>query len=201
MELTADSYRKMGNEQFSSGSYDVALTLYSQAIAEESANDAQVLHHCNRSACYLAMDQAEDAATDAQLALEYLGRFMEFESVDTVKICQLHAKSSFRLAKALLVLSNESDPELCQRYKKEAISTLTNSLTFLSQYKIEDELCKNYRIHLLRLKKSTEEPEKTSEKKVGIRDFELLQELGVGNFSRVVVAQNKMSGEDRKSVV
>jgi len=204
--MSSDEYRKLGNQHFSTGDYEVALALYTQAIAEETQDDAQVLHHCNRSACYLAMEQAEDAASDARVAMQFLRKFMSVSSQDTVKLCQYYAKVSFRLAKALLMQADEADYEQEQRLLKETKSVLKDALKFMSQYtaSAEDELCKTYRSHLMKLGRTVEEQvgivndggngqKKSKKDKVGIRDFELQTELGTGNFSRVVVAQHKQT--------
>ena len=228
-QMTSEDYRKMGNENFSDGKFDVALTLYSQAIVvleneledneKESSDESLqqsflslVLYYCNRSACFLAMDEPEDAASDARSALDYVNRCEmnvsengasgNNEEVDTegvVKLCQLHAKSSFRLGKALLAQANSmNEVEMQRKCRKDAIAILKKSVTHISSHlksagQENDDLCKTYRIHLLRLKKSAEESlEKGGgEKSIGIRDFEIMQELGTGNFSRVVVAQDK----------
>ena len=82
---SAQDYRRMGNEHFAAKQFDVALTLYSQAIMEacnkddpnsnstmtttDDAEDAVnlILHYCNRSACLLAMCMSMSADPDLYL--------------------------------------------------------------------------------------------------------------------------------------
>uniref|UniRef100_A0A6U2NU09 non-specific serine/threonine protein kinase n=1 Tax=Leptocylindrus danicus TaxID=163516 RepID=A0A6U2NU09_9STRA len=100
---------------------------------------------------------------------------------------------------------------LVNEKQSEALKVLQSALEFLSQQNNEvvQEKCENYRSYLSKLKMQMErdisiliaeqqsqwkvKAEKQKQKQVGVKDFEMCQELGTGNFSQVVVARHKIT--------
>jgi len=106
----ASDFRLRGNHEFSNGSYDHAVSLYTAALEELTNNDRsnsdddeeeeeedevreeRVLNLCNRSACYWQQEEWELSCLDARQAWD----LSEHRSV----------KAAFRLAKTCLALND-----------------------------------------------------------------------------------------------
>jgi serine/threonine protein kinase len=201
-----DDLRQMGNHAFSSGDFDTAWSLYTAAIerADESGDKPSlVLNLCNRSACYAKMERYEEAQTDAAQAVE-------LSSGETIVVGATGmTKALYRLAKAQISLKAFGAAEgtidaALEVFKRLAADDETANETNKGQIKAFQEL-------LAEVKQSNpssapdsesaveEEAKETSMKEVhrgiSIREFIKGRDLGVGNFSEIVICTHKVTGE------
>jgi tetratricopeptide (TPR) repeat protein len=195
-------FRQLANAHFQNHDFDSALPLYTMALEtlvqeqsdrgftdENDLMESRILHIiflCNRAACLFRMELYEEAKNDALQAVHV----SEGKS----------AKASFRLAKTHLALqeylqaiqatedalqqlqSSQGDEEeealLLQR--KELVKLLEKArVLHLNQQKIPNAET------LATVHSIKEEPRKPS-----IREFDVTEQLGEGNFSRVVAVRH-----------
>jgi len=177
-----DDLRQMGNHHFSNGEYDSAVQLYTMAMdkARETKDDAALtLNLCNRSAFLYKMERYEEAHTDALEAVQISnGR---------------NVKASYRLAKTEIALKNYDQ---AQETIQTALDGMDDSVT-AAQRKAFTDLVKE-----AKHKQETEPPQeenltsiKNVKRPVSIREFTKGRELGIGNFSEIVVATHKVTNE------
>lgn len=177
-----DDLRQMGNHHFAKGEYDNALQLYTMAIdkARQDKNDeALVLNLCNRSACLYKMEHYEEAHTDALQAVE----------ISNGK----NVKASYRLAKTQIALKQYDKVE---ETVQAALNGMDDSVTPAQRKSFKDLLKE------AKHKQESEPPEeenltsiKDVKRPVSIREFKKGRELGIGNFSEIVVATHKVTKE------
>ncbi|KAL2861711.1 hypothetical protein BJX68DRAFT_260520 [Aspergillus pseudodeflectus] len=91
----AEALKRLGNDATYGHDYPLALSMYSQAIKIDSGN---AIYRSNRSAAYCALDQFEEAAQDAYIA---------------VKIDPTYAKAWARLGTAYTKLNRSKKARKC----------------------------------------------------------------------------------------
>ncbi|CAM9999632.1 unnamed protein product, partial [Chrysoparadoxa australica] len=64
----AEAFKLQGNKHFASKNYRQAVECYSEAIS--LAKCAQHVYYANRSACYIALGQFDEACEDATVCVE-----------------------------------------------------------------------------------------------------------------------------------
>mmetsp|Transcript_25812 Transcript_25812/g.29517 ORF Transcript_25812/g.29517 Transcript_25812/m.29517 type:complete len:822 (-) Transcript_25812:60-2525(-) len=185
-EHSLDDLRQLANHQFSQGNYDAALSLYTAAIEKADAEhnkEALIINLSNRSATLYKMEKYEGAQADASQALDASSG--------------LNLKASFRLAKAQIALKAFG----------AAVGTLEGTLEDLSEREdkasVERQI-KPFNELLLEAKKEEEKVNeediitsiKNAPRGVSIREFIKGEELGVGNFSEILVCKHKKTGEN-----
>ena len=67
------TFKQDGNEKFKSNDYKEAVESYSKALALCSETDDQCVLYKNRSACYLKLEQYQQACDDADKVLKHQG--------------------------------------------------------------------------------------------------------------------------------
>ena len=186
-EKSLEDLRQMGNHNFSKGDYDSALSCYNAAVEKADSmkdKEALVLNLCNRSACLFKMERYEEAQTDAAQAV--------------VSSDGDNLKALFRLAKAQVALKSYTN----------AIDTVDQAMAVLNDDK-DQEKVKGQRKSFKDIKDEASKSEKklqeegqenlTSIKEVAravsIREFQRGKDLGVGNFSEIVVCHHKKTNE------
>jgi len=184
-EHSLDDLRQLGNHQFSEGNYDAALSIYTAAIEKADAEhnkEALIVNLSNRSATLYKMEKYEGAQADASQALN--------------ASTGVNLKASFRLAKAQIALKAFG----------AAVGTLEGTLEDLSEAEDQETVkgqIKAFKELLLESRKgeakTNEEEVITSIKNVprgvSIREFVKGKEMGVGNFSEIVICTHKKTGE------
>lgn len=180
-----DDLRQIGNHYFSENKYDEALSVYTAAIEKADAQhnkEALVVNLSNRSATLYKMERYEESQTDASQALDSSGG--------------TNLKASYRLAKAQIAL----------RAFGAAIGTLEGSLELLSEAEDSEEAkgqIKAFKELMIEAKKGEAKIEKEEvissikevSRSVSIREFIKGKELGVGNFSEILVCTHKKTNE------
>lgn len=191
VEHSLDDLRQMGNHKFIKGEYDHALALYSTAIetADSQANkEALILNLCNRSACFGKMDRHEEAQIDAHQALGA----SNFTNI----------KAFYRLAKTQMALKSFSNA-------METIQAGLDALEDTEHNHDENNAVNRQRKAFKELLADAQTGESSSSpeqngvitsvkdvaRMVSIREFIKDQELGVGNFSEIVVATHRITQE------
>ena len=180
-EDTIDDLRQKGNHEFQQGHPENAVTFYTMAIDKAAGDDrgARIVNLCNRSACYYQLEDYPNARDDAQLAWDIS--------------MQSNIKSAYRLAKTLIKL---------EEYEA-AMETLQVCLSPLSTINLESSETKSFQ-ELMQLAqqenaKTPSAPETTikgvKHRSISIREFIKLKSLGQGNFSEIVIAKHRVTGE------
>mmetsp|Transcript_10498 Transcript_10498/g.25354 ORF Transcript_10498/g.25354 Transcript_10498/m.25354 type:complete len:802 (-) Transcript_10498:28-2433(-) len=176
---SVDDLRQKGNHEFQQGNLDNAVFYYSAAIkqaTETNDNQALILNSCNRSACFFQLEEFEQAKEDATLA---------WKLSDASNV-----KASYRLAKTLLALKEFDETE----------KTLKAALVIEGLQPKEEQTLRDL---LKQVEKKRAQPDNTAQEKtikgvnrpVSIREFEKKETLGIGNFSEIIVARHKITGE------
>lgn len=181
-EVSLDELRQRGNHEFAQGNFDHAVQLYTLAIDKARAtsdSDALQLNLCNRSACFFKMERYEEAHADALQALE----------ISNGK----NVKASYRLAKTQIALKQFDQ---AHQTVQTALDGMDDSVT-LDQRKAFTDLQKEATKR--KQEQDASEENLTSikyvKRPVSIREFTKGRELGVGNFSEIVIATCKATGE------
>jgi len=217
-EITQSSaeLRQMANGSYERRDLDSALPLYSLAIdalmTEQERGDIDmdqglelmIVFLCNRSVCLYRMEMYGDARNDAQEAL----RISQGKS----------AKAAFRLAKTQLALKEHMDAIATltdaiaiinqnTAANDHADDNVKNELQKLLQTAHAHHLASKYIPHATSLSKITslittstndqthQQQQQQQQHKHSIREFDIIQELGEGNYSRVVAVRHKVTGE------
>ena len=200
--------RQLANAHFQNQDYDSALPLYTLAleglVRDQSHQDSltlqmnwqefknlHVIFLCNRAACLFRMELWEEAKMDALQALQV--------SEGT------SAKASFRLAKAHLELGEYAhavqvtEDALEQLKTTQGVEKEEKKDTGAQEIQRKEfrKLLEKARVLHLKQQKvpnaqtlATVHSIKEEPRKPSIREFEILQELGEGNFSRVVAVRH-----------
>ena len=217
-ESNPDDLRQLGNHQFAKKNYDVAAHFYSRAIeivgkefveAEDQHPDeapapptSLLLNLCNRSACYFQMEQYEEARKDAEVAWNYVPQLS-------------NVKAAYRLAKTLIALEKFDDgkdiilqvfqvlDEVEVAAKKELeregmAKRREDPREEKKTAKPEDSAVATKKKAFQDLLKTLEKKQKNQGKeppKLSIRDFNMMDELGFGNFSEIYKVSHKKTGK------
>mmetsp|Transcript_17573 Transcript_17573/g.41308 ORF Transcript_17573/g.41308 Transcript_17573/m.41308 type:complete len:1011 (-) Transcript_17573:279-3311(-) len=188
----------LGATSYYTQAIDLLKTLQPQQQDEVTTNDDElILNYCNRSACHLILNQAEEARQDALQAWE-LSR-------------QTSAKAAYRLVKAYLVLRETSAAKvLLQKIlQKGPQSTTADSLSSSPSPPISltDDEIKSFQDlwnQLLDNALTKQQHEQAAQaettvrfaqRPVSIREFTQQTELGFGNFSEIRVVTHKVTDE------
>uniref|UniRef100_A0A7S2UM73 non-specific serine/threonine protein kinase n=1 Tax=Attheya septentrionalis TaxID=420275 RepID=A0A7S2UM73_9STRA len=199
-ETSADEYRQMGNHAFSQGDYDRALPLYSMAIdaAQRSVDeDLRVVSLCNRSACLFKMERYEEARNDAQEAVQ-LSHGKNTKAHFRLARTQMMLHEHVNAVKTIEAALGEIETQTAETLKGDD-RAVTDQQQQLGQQRVEfDKLLQAARKQMARLGETKEvviQSIKKEARQPSIREFELGQQLGMGNFSAVYVATHKVTGE------
>jgi len=174
-----DDLRQKGNHEFQQGNLDNAVFFYTAAIekaTETNDNQALILNCCNRSACFFQMEELEKSKADAVTAWKVSN--------------ESNVKASYRLAKTLLALKEFN----------KATETLNAALKIEGMNSKEEQSLRDL---MKQVEKKCSQPDNTAEEKtikgvnrpISIREFEKKETLGVGNFSEIIIARHKTTGE------
>lgn len=200
---SAEDLRLMANHAFSQKDFDHALPLYSMAIDQlmtevrgklnkgfaDTADDVDrmIIYLCNRAACCFRMDMFDDAKTDAAEAFRLSDR--------------KNAKAAFRLAKCFLALKDYSSaietlqvtiPHTVNETEKEELEKL---LQTAHAHKLASKNIKNA-ISLSKITSILDQSYRDRGEVPSVREFEILRELGEGNYSQVVAVKHTVTGEN-----
>lgn len=187
-EDQAEDFRQRGNHEFQKGHLENAISLYSAALdvlqpqhASSSSSSSLTPHTitnlCNRSACYYQLEQYEEALQDALEAWKMSQ--------------QSNVKASYRLSKTHLALGQPS----------EALRVLQTALTLTS---LDD--AQRSSLEALQHEAQTKFKEPAAppveflsiqhvNRPLSIREFIRGKQLGVGNFSEILVVTHKTTQE------
>lgn len=197
---SAEDLREMANHAYSNKDYDNALSLYSMAIDQllmEQQNDPEkiesdeflqrmIIYLCNRAACCYRMDMYDDARKDALEA---------FRLSD-----ETNSKAAYRLTKSLIALKDYNG----------AIETLQKAIPHCKVDVEKEELMKvlqlahAHKLALKNIKNATslskitsilDEEYKSRGDPPTVREFEIIKDLGEGNYSQVVAVKHVVTGE------
>lgn len=211
-----------GNFEVASALYTRALELIGQEYCVEAAEPASgnkaedmpppptslLLNLCNRSACYYQMEMYEEAKKDAEMAWNYVPQLNNI-------------KAAYRLAKTLIALEkfeegkevimqvftvlDEVDAEAKKKAEREKMERLEQEDHLRGndeknkddkEEESEDDISDTHRKAFNELLKTLEKKQKNQGKeppKVSIRDFEMAEELGFGNFSEIYRVTHKQT--------
>mmetsp|Transcript_4872 Transcript_4872/g.6319 ORF Transcript_4872/g.6319 Transcript_4872/m.6319 type:complete len:978 (+) Transcript_4872:207-3140(+) len=212
----ARDFRYQGNHLFrQQQEYQGALHFYNQAIetlenADIDATTANerdtiikeeaLLNYCNRSACYLVMEDAETAKKDALYAWETLSN-------------KTSVKAAFRLAKAFVALQEDANAKDLIRLVLPSTTTTTEDSSaaadVTSQFTLTEDEVKSFQELWSQVLQSklvdsndnnhnndgTEKSIKFVQRPVSIREFVQQKELGYGNFSEIRIVTHRVTNE------
>lgn len=195
----ARDLRHSGNHFFRQQvEYQGALHCYTQAIdllldtnfeKDPALREEAVLNYCNRSACYLVLEDFQAAADDALYAWETLSE-------------KTSAKAAYRLAKAYFSLNEDAKAkELIRFVLPSAGQEATGDEAKSSSFQLTAEEFKSFQElwnQVLRYKLSDKNTETTiqfAKRPISIREFTKLDEIGFGNFSEIRIVQHKQTHE------
>jgi tetratricopeptide (TPR) repeat protein len=176
MGVDVEDLRQRGNHEFQVGNVENALGFYSTAIEHSKPGSPSfILNLCNRSACFYQLEDYEHALKDALQAWKASQ--------------QSNIKAGYRASKTYLMLRQPSD----------ALQVLQTALTIPDLTPSE---LKSLQDLEQQAKDQLDEPEKQSEytikgiaRPISIREFVKGKQLGVGNFSEIIVVTHKVTQE------
>eukprot|EP00934_Nitzschia_sp_Nitz4_P007204 Nitzschia sp. Nitz4//scaffold47_size129522//100548//103188//NITZ4_003566-RA/size129522-snap-gene-0.188-mRNA-1//1//CDS//3329552845//7194//frame0 len=194
---SADDLRQRGNHEFHQGNIDHALALYSAALERATASGSNVSPDdvcvilCNRSAAYFQLQDYENAKEDAE-------RAWTLSNQNNIKAAYRLAKTFMALQAATVgtptplhftdqvtdVLTTAIQLPHCQPQEKNALQDLLTQV----QQQQKDAAASN----------ASSAPETTIKgisRPVSIREFAKGKNLGVGNFSEIIVVSHKVTNE------
>lgn len=212
--------RQLGNHQFANGEYAVAAHFYTRALellgetfvatadAEGKPEDVSapptslLLNLCNRSACFFQMEQYAEARQDAEMAWHYLPQLSNI-------------KAAYRLAKTLIALEKfEEGKDIIMQActvleevevaakkataREDMAKRRADPREEKNDSKTEESAVATEKKAFQELLKTLERKQKNQGKeppKLSIRDFEVQDELGFGNFSEIYKVTHKKSGK------
>ena len=216
-ENNPDDLRQLGNHQFSNGNYDIAATFYTRALelvgetfvaTDESSTPptSLLLNLCNRSACFFQMEHYEEARKDAEMAWNYLPQLSNIKAAYRLAKT-LIAEEKFDEGKGIIMQVFQVLEEVEVEERKEAeresmakrrADPRADPREEKKEVKPEDSAVATQKKAFNDLLKTLEKKQKNQGKeppKLSIRDFEMQDELGFGNFSEIYKVQHKKTGK------
>lgn len=207
----ANDLRLRGNHEFSQGNYAAAKSLYTAAL--ENAEDAVILY-CNRSACCYQMEDYEESLSDAEQAWTLSAHTSTKAAYRLAKSalalkqydkCKATVEAALRILQDQeLIIAIPTAPAMPDRRQQEtpvevkkAESPNNTSVETIAQQRSSFQ-------DLLTTVQHNESDSKEAvpetsilhvTRPVSIREFETLQELGLGNFSEIYKVRHKTTME------
>jgi len=196
---SAEDFRQLANHAYSNKDFDYALSLYSMAIDqllieqqnelhenESEGLERMIIYLCNRAACCYRMDMYDDARNDALEAFR-----LSYET---------NSKAAFRLAKSLIALKdyNAAIDTLQKAIPHCALDVEREELGKVLQSAYANKLASKNIKNAASLSKITsilDEEYKIRGEPPTVREFEILKDLGEGNYSQVVAVKHVVTGE------
>jgi len=180
-ENSVDELRQKGNHEFQQGNLVNAISFYTAAIdiasdAHPCMEAAYILNLCNRSACYVQLEDLEKAKSDANFAWN-----ISKES---------NVKSAYRLGKTTIALK-----EYDQAIKVLETALKIETLNETERNSLQD-LIKQAKSKMGEPMQPNETSIKIAQRGVSIREFTKGRSLGVGNFSEIIIVQHKVTKEN-----
>ncbi|GMI31692.1 hypothetical protein TeGR_g14161 [Tetraparma gracilis] len=219
---SADELRLAGNQAFASKDLDTALQLYTSAISARRAADADPnaagpnapppppgggpacsepaplsTHLCNRSLVLSAMSSYPLAIADARECVRLTGGRSAkgwFRLVKGYCGARLFGEALEALEEALATrqrpvrqIGEEAEPEDTHRGEREEMEKLRGNVQKHKKAHDKKVLSGEYNVVVKSVR--------TDGRKPSVREFDFESELGQGNFSRIVSARHKTTGE------
>eukprot|EP00636_Phaeomonas_parva_P000211 CAMPEP_0118864790 /NCGR_PEP_ID=MMETSP1163-20130328/9260_1 /TAXON_ID=124430 /ORGANISM="Phaeomonas parva, Strain CCMP2877" /LENGTH=1024 /DNA_ID=CAMNT_0006798953 /DNA_START=171 /DNA_END=3245 /DNA_ORIENTATION=- len=178
---TAAEMKERGNRRFKQQDYSGALALYSRALLLDPSNH---LLYSNRAACQLKLGQHAAAAADAQQALSLCPRAQ-----------QPYVKGYHRLTQALLGEKKFDEAQRAVEHGLRSLGEVDGERAQALLRMLTDVEAKRGEHETALLEKEGLRNAIDPRRKPRVKEFDMLEELGHGNFSTIVRAEHKTTKE------